>query len=74
MKQRLITMLVVCLASALVFVLGFTTGRTTQLEQEPLTYTVTDKAEDGERFYIQTWIEVSSEKYIGLDIGDEFEQ
>lgn len=39
---------------------------------ERVTPEVEAKDEIGGRCYVQTWIEVSPEKYIGLDIGDEF--
>lgn len=39
----------------------------------PKPYYVTDKAESKGRCYVQTWVEVTPEDYIGLDVGDEFE-
>lgn len=36
-------------------------------------YVVIGKHEHNGKCYIQTWIEVTPEKYIGLDIGDEYE-
>lgn len=74
MRQKSTRMPIIWLVIVLMFVSGFIVGRVTQPLQEPLTYTVIDKAEEADRFFIQTWIEVSPEKYIGLDIGDEFEQ
>lgn len=40
-------------------------------KHHPKPYYVTDKAEFENRCYIQTWIEVEPEEYIGLDVGDE---
>lgn len=42
-------------------------------ETAPRPYQVTDKDEFGGRCYVQTWIEVTPEDYIGLEVGDEFE-
>lgn len=36
-------------------------------------YVVIGKHEHNGKCYIQTWIEVTPEQYIGLDIGDEYE-
>ena len=38
---------------------------------DPKPMQVTDKYEAKGKCYIQTWIEVTPEEYIGLDIGDE---
>lgn len=40
----------------------------------PIPFQVVEKYEtrDG-RCYIQTWVEVTPEEYIGLEVGDEFE-
>lgn len=35
---------------------------------------VVDKCEVDGKCYVETWIEVTPEDYIGLDIGDEFER
>ena len=42
-------------------------------KSEPKQHYVTDKAEFNGRCYVQTWVEVTPEDYIGLDVGDEFE-
>ena len=44
-----------------------------QPKDEPKPYYVTDKAEVDGRCYVQTWVDVTPEEYIGLDVGDEFE-
>lgn len=54
----------VCVTSA---ILHWTVCKT------PHPYQVTDKDEFGGRCYVQTWIEVTPEEYIGLEVGDEFE-
>lgn len=41
---------------------------------DPKPMQVTDKYEAKGKCYIQTWIEVTPEEYIGLDIGDEYEE
>ena len=42
-------------------------------KDEPKPHYVTDKADFDGRCYVQTWVEVTPEDYIGLDVGDEFE-
>ena len=44
------------------------------LKPEPKPLEVVDKCEVDGKCYIETWIEVTPEDYIGLDIGDEFER
>ena len=56
-----------------ILVAGIWLGRATVPEGSPRPYQVTDKDEFGGRCYVQTWIEVTPEDYIGLEIGDEFE-
>lgn len=41
---------------------------------DPKPMQVTDRYEAKGKCYIQTWIEVTPEEYIGLDIGDEYEE
>lgn len=66
-------LLVIWLVFMGLFLGGFALGRYTEPEQTPRPLQVTDKyeAEDG-RCFVETWVEVSVEDYIGLDIGDEF--
>lgn len=40
----------------------------------PEPYEVVGKCEHDGKCYVETWIEVTPEEYIGLDIGDEFER
>ena len=57
----------------MIFIGGFIIGRSTVPKETPRPYQVTDKNEFGGRCYVQTWIEVTPEDYIGLEVGDEFE-
>lgn len=41
---------------------------------EPKTMQIVDKYETNGKYYIQTWIEISPEEYIGYDTGDEYEE
>lgn len=52
---------------------GIVFGMVTSPEPIPVAGQVNDKCENGGRCYVQTWVEVTPEDYIGLDIGDEFE-
>lgn len=56
-----------------ILVAGMWLGRATFPKESPRPYQVTDKDEFGGRCYVQTWIEVTPEDYIGLEVGDEFE-
>lgn len=56
-----------------IFICGMILGRVTSPENNPQIYEVIEKFTDGERFYIETVIEVDPEDYIGLEVGDEFE-
>lgn len=38
----------------------------------PEQHQITDKIEVKDKCYIQAWIEVTPEEYIGLDIGDPY--
>lgn len=40
----------------------------------PKSMQVTDKYEMDGKCYIQTWIEITPEEYIGYDIGDEYKE
>lgn len=55
-------------------VIAFTTAHIVYKKQvkDPQPYAVTDKAEYDGKCYVQTWIEVDVEDYIGLDVGDNF--
>ena len=55
------------------FCSGIVFGRVTSTEPTPVEGQVNDKCEVDGRCYVQTWIEVSVEDYIGLEVGDEFE-
>ena len=52
---------------------GIVFGRATAPEPIPVSGQVNDKCEVDGRCYVQTWVEVSVEDYIGLEAGDEFE-
>lgn len=54
-----------------VALLGLALGRWTVAE-EPNPLHVTGKSEVDGKCYVQTWVEVTPEEYIGLDVGDEF--
>ena len=41
---------------------------------EPKTMQIVDKYEANGKCYIQTWIEITPEEYIGYDVGDEYEE
>lgn len=68
--KRLILLWVMLLG---IFITGMALGRATVPKETPRPYQVTDKNEFGGRCYVQTWIEVTPEDYIGLEVGDEFE-
>lgn len=36
-------------------------------------YEIWDKCENNGRYFVEVWVEVTPEEYIGLDIGDEYE-
>lgn len=55
------------------FCSGFVFGMVTVPEPSPVEGQVNDKYENDGRCYVQTWVEVTPEDYIGLDVGDEFE-
>lgn len=55
------------------FCSGIVLGRVTAPEPIPVSGQVNDKCEVDGRCYVQTWVEVSVEDYIGLEVGDEFE-
>lgn len=55
------------------FCSGIVFGRVTATEPAPVVGQVNDKCEVDGRCYVQTWVEVTPEDYIGLDVGDEFE-
>lgn len=40
---------------------------------KPEPHQITNKCEVDGKCYVETWIEVTPEEYIGLDVGDEFE-
>ena len=52
---------------------GVVFGIATSPEPIPVAGQVNEKCENGGRCYVQTWVEVTPEDYIGLDVGDEFE-
>lgn len=41
---------------------------------DPEVMQIVDKYEADGKYYIQTWIEITPEEYIGYDIGDEYEE
>ena len=41
--------------------------------QEPTPREIWDKCENNGRYFVEVWVEVTPEEYIGLDIGDEYE-
>ena len=41
---------------------------------DPKTMQIVDKYEADGKCYIQTWIEITPEEYIGYDIGDEYKE
>lgn len=46
--------------------------RTVYENPKPEPHQITDKCEVDGKCYIETWIEVTPEEYIGLDIGDPY--
>lgn len=52
---------------------GLAAGTVSNLMEDAQPYYVTDKDEFSGHCYVQTWVEVSPEDYIGLEVGDEFE-
>lgn len=46
--------------------------RTVYENPKPESHQITDKCEVDGKCYIETWIEVTPEEYIGLDIGDPY--
>ena len=69
--KRLIALWVVFMG---VFLVGMAFGRLTLPNKTPTPLEVVDKCEHEGKCYIETWIEVTVEDYIGLDIGDEYER
>lgn len=60
----------------LAFIIGFGIARPYLLnhfERKVEPFEVWNKAEKDGRCFVQVWIEVTPEEYIGLDIGDEYE-
>ena len=41
---------------------------------DPKAMQIVDKYEADGKCYIQTWIEITPEEYIGYDIGDEYKE
>lgn len=41
---------------------------------DPKSMQIVDKYEAAGKCYIQTWIEITPEEYIGYDIGDEYKE
>ena len=42
-------------------------------DPDPKSMQIVDKYEAEGKCYIQTWIEITPEEYIGYDIGDEYQ-
>lgn len=42
-------------------------------KSEPTPLMVCDKYEKDGRCYVNVWVEVTPEEYIGLDVGDDYE-
>lgn len=54
-------------------VFGFGLRGLADIQEPPIPLQVVNKYETNDgRCYVETWIEVSVDEYIGLDIGDEF--
>lgn len=73
MNDRMIIFWLTWILSIAVFFAGIVIGRGSVPEIEPAIGQVNDKCEVEGRCYVQTWVEVSVEDYIGLEVGDEFE-
>lgn len=61
------------LFALMMFVFGLAVGRVIAPTKTPIPFEVVDKCEHGGKCYVETWLEVTPEEYIGLDIGDEWE-
>lgn len=53
--------------------IGLTAAVLFKIDDTPHPYQVTNKIERDGRCYVETWVEVTPEEYIGLEVGDEFE-
>lgn len=69
MNREEIILILICVC---IFLGGVAFGYKTGPEQKPRPMQVVEKVEESGKCYIKTWIEVSPEEYIGLDIGDEY--
>ena len=72
MRDRIINTLLI-----IIIVLNFITIVATiyriNNESKPTPHQVTAKSKVNGKCYVQIWVEVSPEDYIGLDVGDELE-
>lgn len=71
MRQNKTMATVALICFVIVSVLIFATCATQ--ERVPIPSQVEDKFERDGRCYVEVWVEVTPEEYIGLDIGDEYE-
>lgn len=75
-KKELTYMIIVALISiamVLTLMIGVKECQNRQAENKPEPYQITNKCEENGKCYIETWIEVTPEEYIGLDVGDEYQ-
>lgn len=73
MRNTVLIILVTFSLTLSFFCLGYVFGGWMARSADPIPYYVTDKAEANGKCYVETWLEVTPEEYIGLDIGDEWE-
>ena len=72
MRDRIINALLIIIIVLNFITIGATIYRINN-ESKPIPHQVTAKNETNGHCYVQTWVEVPPEDYIGLDVGDEFE-
>ena len=71
---RTIVTLIVSLTLAVIVGIGIVRPLLLRIEERQVEpFEVWNKVEKDGRCFVQVWIEVTPEEYIGLDIGDEYE-
>lgn len=76
MKERIYIILMITQIICLLLLTGGALHKyiKTEKTEAPETRQIVDKYEADGKCYIQTWIEITPEEYIGYDIGDEYKE
>lgn len=72
MNKEAKKLLILTMALALLSIALTTTNILRYENPKPEPQHITDKCEVDGKCYVETWIEVTPEEYIGLDIGDPY--